>query len=276
MEINYKDEQCFKILATKDIAQEWLNHNYSNRAISEKYLKTLIKEIRENKWVINGDTIRFSKTGELLDGQHRLTAIVKTGIPQYVWVFTGLDKTSHIDDGRGRTIRDQILVSGKAKKGDAFSDNKCIATVRYLYNYSRNNNGYYQEERPSTDDVLLWMQLHSDSINFIKKLADIHGGSVNARSAFILAAALVCQMNGVSEEDITDWFRVVRTGEYSSDLQLSGIAFRNYLINMKSSHKESGIGFLKAQHSIRVFNHKKCRQLNAKTFYPFTWNLEET
>ena len=275
MEIDYSKEQCFKMLATKEIAQEWLNHNRCNRSISDRYVNNLISDMRKGKWVVNGATIVFSKEGELLDGQHRLTAIVRSGISEYVYIMTGLDRTCHFDDGRKRTIRDQILAMGMAQKNDAFSDNKCIASVRFLYAWDKTGSCMSGHAKPSTEEVFYWMVGHEDAVNFIHKLGNKNYGTVNCRSAFILAAVLLARLNGISEETLTEWFRVVRTGEYSNDLHISAIAFRNWLINMKRGISAIHDGFLKAQHSIKCFGKRKVKILQTKQVFPFEWKIEE-
>jgi hypothetical protein len=53
--------------------------NTNNRALSIKHAAKLAAEMRAGHWKINGDTIRFCN-GILIDGQHRLYAVVMTGI----------------------------------------------------------------------------------------------------------------------------------------------------------------------------------------------------
>ena len=285
MVIDYKQERCFKIQVTPELAQEWLNHNYCNRAISDRYVRQLISDMQNNRWVSNGATISFSADGELLDGQHRLTAIVKANIPQQLFVMTGLHKTSHFDDGRKRTIRDQILALGKASKNDALSDNHCIAVARYVHNRNIKGKGRGHGDvlRPTTEEVFYWMVAHEDGIRFVFTLAKTHGGNVYIRKASILTACLVAYEAGKNPEDILEWSKVVRSGEYSGDNQLGAIAFRNLLISANPNTKANGYTdfeeevFLKAQYSIKAFNSKKVRLLKAEECYPFPkWEIEET
>lgn len=48
-------------------------------------------EMKEGRWMFNGDVIRFDWNGKLIDGQHRLEAIKKSGIPQDFIVVEGLN-----------------------------------------------------------------------------------------------------------------------------------------------------------------------------------------
>ena len=48
-------------------------------------------EMKEGRWMFNGDVIRFDWNGKLIDGQHRLEAIKKSGIPQDFIIVKGLN-----------------------------------------------------------------------------------------------------------------------------------------------------------------------------------------
>jgi len=75
---------------TPSVAKMLLENNIGNRAINAIHVDELAKEMKSGRWKINGDTIRIGATGRLLDGQHRLSAVVKTGITIQSWVIEGL------------------------------------------------------------------------------------------------------------------------------------------------------------------------------------------
>lgn len=47
--------------------------------------------MRNGNWKANGEAIKFSSTGRLLDGQHRLRACVKEQVPFTTLVIRGLE-----------------------------------------------------------------------------------------------------------------------------------------------------------------------------------------
>ena len=68
------------IVITPDYARHILeNYNPKNRALKEKHVDNLVLEMKNKEWMLNGQTIIFSKNGTLLDGQHRLSACVRSG-----------------------------------------------------------------------------------------------------------------------------------------------------------------------------------------------------
>lgn len=71
-------------------ANQLLECNSRNRRVSERHVQKLAKDMLSGKWVNNGDTIKFSDDGLLLDGQHRLHAIIHSGVTVPVNVVRGV------------------------------------------------------------------------------------------------------------------------------------------------------------------------------------------
>lgn len=61
---------------TPDIAKTMLGENVNNRRISHDNVNMFAREMRNGEWRFNGEAIKFSKDGRLLDGQHRLLAVI--------------------------------------------------------------------------------------------------------------------------------------------------------------------------------------------------------
>ena len=99
---------------TPDMARNMLASNPVNRNISERAVSDLSRSIENNDWQITHQGIAFYEDGTLADGQHRLSAIVRSNIPVYMMVTTGLPKAvaPSIDSGRRRSLIDGIKISG--------------------------------------------------------------------------------------------------------------------------------------------------------------------
>jgi hypothetical protein len=68
------------------MAKEWLATGLNFRKASPTHVANISEDIVLGRWKENGDTIKFDKEGRLIDGQHRLLAIVKSGIASDVGV----------------------------------------------------------------------------------------------------------------------------------------------------------------------------------------------
>lgn len=100
---NKLDQRVMTI--TPELANEWLRRNVKNRPLNKVRVAQLSREIRSGSWQLNGDSIRFSREGSLLDGQHRLAAVVAAGMSIRSVVISGLpDKVfDTIDQGQRRS-----------------------------------------------------------------------------------------------------------------------------------------------------------------------------
>lgn len=95
-------------------AKQWLKTNRHNRPLSRGYLRSLVNAIRAGEWEDNGETIKFNGAGRLVDGQHRLTAVVQTNRPLPMTVVEGLNETAFdtIDQGKRRQVADALARDG--------------------------------------------------------------------------------------------------------------------------------------------------------------------
>lgn len=91
------------------------NCNVRNRAVNMRHVAELAAEMKAGRWQVNGDTIRISIDNILIDGQHRLIAVVTSGITIQALVVTGLpsDVFGTIDCGKNRSPGDALGVRGE-------------------------------------------------------------------------------------------------------------------------------------------------------------------
>jgi hypothetical protein len=104
------------IEVTPEIAREWLESNNNNRPLRGDNTKALARDMRRGDWRLVGDPIRIDRLGNLIDGQHRLAAVVESGITIAFYVATGLDPDDKrvIDAGIKRRAADQLVMDGHA------------------------------------------------------------------------------------------------------------------------------------------------------------------
>jgi hypothetical protein len=102
-------------LITPEIAAEIWNHNNTNRPFKRKTAVAYADLMRRGAWHFNGESIQIAIDGEVLNGQHRLWAIMTTGLPQWCMVVRGLPKAvfSTIDQGVKRTPGDVLSINGE-------------------------------------------------------------------------------------------------------------------------------------------------------------------
>lgn len=99
-------------LFTPEDAKRMLERNIDgNRRVKDYVVAKYAKDMREGRWKddVSGQII-VSDTGKLLDGQHRLIAVMLSGIPRAFDVKTGVPESAfaYIDNGSSRTVADFI------------------------------------------------------------------------------------------------------------------------------------------------------------------------
>ena len=95
-------------------AMRWLERNESNRNARARVVNAYARDMREGRWLATGETIKFDRHGNLIDGQHRLLAIVESGQAQQILVVSGIDPAVRgvIDTGAVRTGGDALRMHG--------------------------------------------------------------------------------------------------------------------------------------------------------------------
>jgi hypothetical protein len=91
-------------------AQKFLAKNPINRPLRPSWINQLCWYIETGQWKTTHQGIAIDRNGNLLDGQHRLEAIIKSGKIVTMWVTRGCDAETYqvIDAGRMRTVGDRL------------------------------------------------------------------------------------------------------------------------------------------------------------------------
>jgi len=134
---------------TPTVANEMLKRNINNRKPSESHIGFLSKEMRVGNWKFDGQPLRFSDNGGLLDGQHRLYAIVKSKTTQKFLVLTGINSDAfHVmDTGKQRTGGDVFGINGVQNA------KLCAAAVKIIMSHNRGHNAGAGDSKISNTDL---------------------------------------------------------------------------------------------------------------------------
>lgn len=207
-------------------AMEWLKRNVHNRPLSIRAVGAYAKQMELGLWKLNGDCIRFNGNGDLIDGQHRLTACVQAGKAFDAYVVKGLDHDAFdtIDQGRRRTTGDVFSRSGYPHYV------RLAAAVRNLWRYE---NGYTTTKgsiRPDEAHAILERHpaLHA---------AVQQAGEMGAKRGMMhpgLSAFLLYITKQIDEEKADKFWSGVMTGEGLSKSMASYWLRERLIQNMAS------------------------------------------
>lgn len=101
-------------LITPQKAQQWLASMGTNRNLRASMVEQIARDIRSGNWALNGESIKIDQDGRLVDGQHRLTAIIRSGRSVETVVVRGIgnDTVKTVDTGALRTKGDVLKMAG--------------------------------------------------------------------------------------------------------------------------------------------------------------------
>ncbi len=90
------------------LAAFMLSSSAGNRALRKYHISSLASDMASGKWITTNQGIGFTKEGVLVDGHHRLQAVVESGATIKIQVSFGLDSNAYqvIDQGVIRTTAD--------------------------------------------------------------------------------------------------------------------------------------------------------------------------
>lgn len=101
-------------LITPQLAATYLEKNNNNRPLNKKTVAYYASQMERNLWKTTGQGLSFSSNGNIIDGQHRLQAIVssKKSITMLVIFDVDSETFSVYDTGRNRTAGDIFSIKG--------------------------------------------------------------------------------------------------------------------------------------------------------------------
>lgn len=206
---------------TPEMAKVWLSKNTRNRHINRRRVSMYAREMKAGKWMPHHQGIAFYDDGALADGQHRLAAIVESGVSVPMMVARGLPKESGlmIDGHQQRQIHQAIKVSGLA---DWIGKDEA-ATVRMMMQIEKGTSASIQCTHLQIID---YAEAHKEAIMFAH-------GCFKAKKRFLTAATTkACIASAYYFEDhdrLRDFCDVLVYGMPSGPEDKAAILIREFL-----------------------------------------------
>ena len=196
-------------LITPEIAKKYLASNITNRRLRKDRVNAIARDIKNGNWKETHQGIAFDTNGDLIDGQHRLAAIVEADVGVYIDVARGLpyEIGSVIDTGSARTCRDSIVFDSRYANDPAMKHKDSPAMIKALI---RNEIPFLRYI--TNNEVFTVMEALAPEIH---KMYPIAITRVNYISSAIKAAGLAAIICGESEDDLFRFFNIFCSGDDS-------------------------------------------------------------
>ena len=193
---------------TPKMAMRYLETNNHNRRLSERSVRELVAAIKNDEWQVNGEAIKIDHDGNLLDGQHRLHAIAKSGRTVMSYVISNLDSETFktIDTGKRRNNADALSLLGHK------DPTMLAAAARLVVNIERNQ--LRSHERVSNIQLEQFIEQHPEIIESVALMREIKIDHVLAGGT---GAALHYVFSGFDRDEADIFFADLAKGSMLSD-----------------------------------------------------------
>lgn len=233
---------------TPAMAEKYLNMNTNNRALRSGWSETMAADMSNGDWGECVAPIVFYEDGSLADGQHRLFAIVLSGVTIRFLVRRGLKREDglNIDTGRPRNVVDASHIAGL---DNGLLTHAIVSTARCVEEGERSRGS------SSHPHKLELVEKHREAVEWAVK----HGPTGrNLRNAVILGAIARAWYVEADKDRLHQFCKVFSSGLAEGPKDYAAVALRNYYLAANTrakltSAEEFRASFLKSQMAICNF-----------------------
>lgn len=245
------------VLVTVDLARQWLDLRAENqRKVERSWVLRLADMIRNGDFRLEPHGIAFDQDLRLIDGQHRLLAIIEAGIPVQMVVSYGWSPTAifGIDQGNVRRRHEIVAMSGRGhlvgsngKMVEAMSTRMMVGNA--------GTKGYL-----SAEGLSRFLESHHEAIHFAIQACEGHKKQRGVHVAPVLAAVARASYHLTAEQKdrLRRFVEVLMTGFASSDDERPAILLRNFLLSPlkhggSRNSNQAGMIYAKTTRAIKAF-----------------------
>jgi hypothetical protein len=214
---------------TPEIAKRYLARNLANRNLRESTVRAYELDMRSGNWASTHQGIAFNDRGDLIDGQHRLTAIVRSGVTVRMLVTRGIPveqgatKTMDaVDRGAVRSIQDQLKLQHGFR--NPYRDVGAANAIAFMVCGPNKNR---MKTKATVSQVLQILEVYGRHIADIGSAMDASHEKRLRRSNFVGAIAFARAV----DPGIVDRFLagIIKGANLAEDSPV--LAFRNFLLS---------------------------------------------
>src|ERR1041385_8784765 len=84
------------IRLTPELAVEYLKNSIPPRNVRTERIRSLVRAIESKNYFVDGNSVKFNTRGQLIDGTHRCTAVIKSGVPVPTVAIWGIEDAAWV------------------------------------------------------------------------------------------------------------------------------------------------------------------------------------
>jgi len=152
---------CSIFMVSPELAAQFLETSIGNRPINDKRVRRYVRSMLSGHWVVNNDDILFDYEGHLINGHHRLNAVIRAKRSIEMSFKFGMDRKSvlvTIDEGKSRSTLDVVHITGNT------TTRMAVSAVGYLFEQLNRKHLMPREQ------LLEEVQRHEEAAKFATQL----------------------------------------------------------------------------------------------------------
>lgn len=214
-------------LITPEAAEIMLENNSAeNRSVRPLVVEKYARELQKGNWEkSNPGMITFWKDGTMVDGQHRLMAIAKSGVSVVMTVAVVPVGVSFFDGQAKRSTANYIEMKYGIKP-----TNQMISAITMYCFYSL---GVSKEKTITPDEIYRAYAKEPELWNAADDMTKNGAPSALARRGCAVFAAHNALKAGIGEDVVRSFFKVVNTGYQNSQRDNQAVAARNDMLTWR-------------------------------------------
>jgi hypothetical protein len=208
---------------TPELATKWLEGNVHNREIRQGVVARYAADMKAGEWMLTHQGIAFDDEGTLIDGQHRLWAVIESGVTVRTLVTRGADLASQlvIDDHLKRTALDAFVLSDKSLS----LTNRHVAAAKLMLQVT-------QDLRPaqvSKQLLLEFVERYNAGVAWVIDNVLPKGWHRGISQAAIVAVCAQAYYAGADQDRLRRFGEILHTGMTTDKADTAAILLRNWL-----------------------------------------------
>jgi len=247
----YRSVKVYVVHITPSMAEIYLQGNVRNRPLNKLHVDQMRHVLESGDMLMNGEAIIIGVDGTLLNGQHRLTACVQSGVGFDAMVVEGIDLDAFrtLDGGRKRSAGDVLAIDGEPQA------NKLAAAVQALVSFA-DQDGRHMASRGGAGMRKVTPQLADRVLAKHPRIRDSVLIMVKSKLYTNQHGYLLHYLFSIVSPDLANEFASILSDGHE-DIARPFVVFRETLI---ANHNYSHLRNINAAKAIKAFNAERTGQ----------------
>ena len=150
------------------LAAGWLLRNTRNRSVRLASVQSMARDMQGGRWIFSGGVIGFDTNGVLVDGQHRLMALIESGTTQRFIVVPNLapDAMSVVDTGSKRSTADVLSLSD-----DTITNPSVVAATIRIAVSAEAGRLASNDVKATNGEITAWLNEHRNILEYTRRVS---------------------------------------------------------------------------------------------------------